>query len=82
MDDNLNLQKNNIINIQVITNSRERCIESIGGLYRVKIRSPALKGKANKELINYFKLLGYKIRIIKGEKSNKKVIEVIEKNKI
>lgn len=45
--------------------------------YKVNIKAPAEKNKANKEIIKFFsKLLKKKVKIIKGLKSKNKVLNV------
>ncbi|APC90852.1 MULTISPECIES: DUF167 domain-containing protein [Francisella] len=50
------------------------------GLLKIKIASPAIGGKANKTLIEFiakeFKIKKKLIRIIKGETSRKKLLEI------
>ncbi len=52
----------------------------------VGLSSKPQKGKANRELIKkiskHFKVSSSKVRIIAGEKSRKKLIEIDENNKI
>jgi uncharacterized protein (TIGR00251 family) len=48
----------------------------------VKIRSPPLKGKANKEIIKEFsKLTGRNVEIVSGLKSQQKTIKIREMSK-
>ena len=69
------------INIRVIPkSSRNEIIKEEGGLYKVKVTSPPVDGKANKAVIS---LLSKKIRvskgnieIISGEKSRDKKIRI------
>lgn len=48
--------------------------------YEVWVKSPPLKGLANKELIitlaNYFNVKPYKLRIVKGHTSPLKIVEL------
>ncbi|MFH0906257.1 MAG: DUF167 domain-containing protein [archaeon] len=75
---NFDFQNNEIINLQVICNSKENKLEKLSfGNYKLWTTSVPVKGKANKEIIKYFKKLGYKIEIIKGEKSNHKLIKIL-----
>jgi uncharacterized protein (TIGR00251 family) len=76
----MNFTKNQVINLQVICNSSKSpeiiCIDKDN--YKLKINSQPIKGKANKEIIQTFKDYGYKIEIVKGQKSNKKIIKIID----
>jgi hypothetical protein len=48
--------------------------------FKVYVKSPPIGGKANKELIEvlaeYFKIKKREVRIIKGEKSKEKIVEI------
>lgn len=71
-------EKNQIFSLQVICNSDRQELQKIDdNTYKLKIRSIAQKGKANKEIIEFFKKEGFKIEIIKGEKSNKKLLKIL-----
>jgi len=68
------------IKIKVIANSRQEKIEEMNGLFKVHLRAPPVKGKANEALI---RLLAEKfgtsksnVRILKGQTSNIKEIEI------
>jgi len=72
-----------IVKIRVIPNSFRSQIEGVkDDVLRVRLCSPPLKGKANKELIEILaRHLGIakgNIRILKGEKSRSKLI-IVEK---
>ncbi len=46
------------------------------GTFKIWVKSPAIKGKANKELLTYLKhLTGMRVNIIAGESSRDKLIE-------
>jgi uncharacterized protein (TIGR00251 family) len=48
----------------------------------VKIKSPPIKGKANKEIINEFsKLTGHPVELVSGLKSRQKTIRIIGMSK-
>ena len=69
------------LNIRVITNAREISVEQLSPTeYRVKLRAKPIKGEANRELIvvlaNHFKLPKSSIRIIRGEHSKNKIVEI------
>ncbi len=73
----LQFKTKQIIEVIVVCNSKEAEIQEFSGIYKVKLKSKAIKGKANKELIEFFKSLGYLINIVKGEKSKHKLIEIL-----
>jgi uncharacterized protein (TIGR00251 family) len=77
MTQQLQLRTGEVIEIIVISNSKLQEIKEISGTYKVKLKARAIKGKANKELKEYFKSLGYVIEIVKGEKSNHKFIKIL-----
>ncbi len=77
MTQQLQLRTGEVIEIIVISNSKLQEIKEIFGTYKVKLKARAIKGKANKELKEYFKFLGYVIEIVKGEKSNHKFIKIL-----
>ncbi|MDD3178267.1 MAG: DUF167 domain-containing protein [Candidatus ainarchaeum sp.] len=73
------LKKDQILNLLIICNSKKQDIDFLEkDTYKVKIHSQPLKGKANKEIISFFKDLGYKIELVKGEKSHSKIVRVID----
>lgn len=75
---NLDLETGKIINLQVISNSKENIIQKIDTKnYKLKTIAPAIKGKANKEIKKIFKNKGFNINIIKGQFSNHKIVEII-----
>lgn len=67
-----------LIEIKVITNAKKREIKKEKDMLKVKICSPPVDGKANKELIEYLsEFYGVKrgdIKILKGEKDKKKLL--------
>jgi len=68
------------IKIRVIPNAkRPEIFELDDGSLKIKLKSPAHEGKANKELISvlskHFKVPKSKIKITSGEKSRNKIIE-------
>ncbi|MBU4345698.1 MAG: DUF167 domain-containing protein [Candidatus Omnitrophica bacterium] len=69
-----------ILNIRVIPKSSRTKVQKENGGWRVYLTKPAHQGLANKQLIDllaeYFNLKRYQIRIIKGEKSRNKIIEI------
>jgi uncharacterized protein (TIGR00251 family) len=70
-----------ILKIKVIPNAGKNEVIKEGEILKVKISSPPTKGKANKEVIellaNFFGVKKNCIRIIKGEKSREKIIEIL-----
>ncbi len=76
---NLNLEKGQIIKLQVISNSKKDMLEKIDAEnYKIKTTAVAIKGKANKEILKVFKKQGYTVDIIKGRLSNHKLIKVLD----
>ncbi len=73
----LQLKTGEIIEVTVVCNSKSQEIQEVSGNYKIKLKSQAIKGKANKELKEYFKSLGYLVDIVKGEKSNHKYIKIL-----
>ena len=71
-----------IINVRVFPNSRDVKIIKNGDKIKVYLKSKPEKGKANKELIDilskHFNVEKNRIRIIKGERSRNKVVEIGE----
>ncbi len=69
------------IKIKVIPNAKKAEVIQEKNLLKVKVDAPAQKGKANKRLIEilaeHFNIPKSKIRIIKGQKSHEKIIEII-----
>ncbi len=68
------------IEVRVITNAKKREIKKEDGHFKVKLISPPIEGKANKELIEFLsEVFGIKrseIKIIKGEKDKIKIISL------
>ncbi|MDP2933431.1 MAG: DUF167 domain-containing protein [bacterium] len=69
------------ISVKVITRSKQEKISlEKDGSYKVWLRVPAEKGKANKKLIellsDFFKAPRGKIEILRGETSSKKIIKI------
>ncbi|MGB9721555.1 MAG: DUF167 domain-containing protein [bacterium] len=70
-----------LITVNVIPNAKKREVIELGkNLYKVKLISPPEKGKANKELIevlaDYFGTKKSNIRIIRGEFTKEKIVEI------
>jgi uncharacterized protein (TIGR00251 family) len=74
---NLNLEKGQIIKLQVVSNSKKELLEKIdNNSYKIKITALAIKGKANKEILKFFKKQGYNVDIIKGKLSSNKILKI------
>lgn len=66
-----------IIKAKVKPNSKKNEIILEEGVYLVKIKAPAEKGKANKEIIKLFsKKFKKRARIVKGLKSREKLLSL------
>lgn len=68
------------INVKVIANAKKDAVEDAGGELRVHLRAPAVEGKANRALTEllarHYNVKKKDIRIVRGEKSRLKVVEV------
>lgn len=68
------------LNVRVIPNAKQNKIVDEGYRLKVYLTAPAVEGKANKALIEFlaehFKAKRNKIKIIRGEKSRDKVLEI------
>ena len=68
------------VSVKVIPRSSKNKIIWENDILKVKLTSPPVEGKANKELIRFlskvFKIPKSEIRIVRGEKSRKKIIEL------
>ncbi len=69
-----------LIKIKVIPNAKKNKVVESEGLFKVYVNAPAVDGKANKALIEvlseYFDVRKSSVRIVRGEKSREKVVEV------
>jgi len=69
-----------VLNIRVIPNARQNRVLDEEGQLKVHITAPPVGGKANKALIellaDYCKVKKSSIKIVKGEKSRDKVVEI------
>jgi len=74
----LQLQEGQILSLKIISNSKVQDIQKEDSVYKVRLKTQPLKGKANKELKAYFRSLGYDIEFVKGEKSHNKLIKIIK----
>lgn len=68
------------LNVRVIPNSRSDEISEEPGGLKVKLRAPAVEGKANAALIellaDYFRVKKRQVTILRGEKGRKKIVEI------
>ena len=70
-----------ILKIKVIPNSKvEKIVSQEGNNLKIKLQAPAHEGKANQALIKFlsqhFKVPKSKIRLLSGEKSREKTIQL------
>ncbi len=69
-----------ILNVRVVPRSSRTRVLKEGNRFKVYLTKPAQDGLANAQLIlllsQHFKIKKYQIRIIKGEKSRDKLIQV------
>lgn len=69
-----------IINVKVIPNAKNNKVSNENGIFKLHVNAPALDGKANRKVIEllseYFKVNKSKIKIVKGEKSREKLMEI------
>ncbi|MBI5205004.1 MAG: DUF167 domain-containing protein [Nitrospirae bacterium] len=72
--------KKQLIKIKVIPNAKKNKVVESEGLFKAYVNAPAVDGKANKALIEvlseYFNVRKSSVRIVRGEKSREKVVEV------
>jgi len=68
------------IKIKVITNAKKNEVMEGEGIFRVYVNAPPVDGKANKALIEilaeHFKIRKSSVKIIRGEKSREKIIQI------
>ena len=73
-----------IIEAKVIPNARKNEVSPEGEGFKVYVKAPAVEGKANKAVIevlaDFFKIKKSQVKIIRGEKSRRKVIEIREED--
>jgi len=68
----------NLLKIKVIPNASKTELKEENNQLKLHLKSVPEKGKANQELIKFFKKkLGLKVEIKSGEKSRDKVLRVI-----
>ena len=68
------------LKIKVITNAKRNAVVEEEGLLKVYVNAPPVDGKANKVvaevLAEHFKVRKSNVKILRGEKSKEKVIEI------
>jgi len=71
--------KDNLLKIKVVPNSsRNHIVEEKQG-FKLYLKAPPEKNKANHELIKFFKKkLDWKVEIVKGEKSRTKTLKITD----
>ncbi len=69
-----------VLNVRVIPNAKKNAVSEERGKLKVHVSAPALDGKANKAMIEvlaeHFKTKKSDVRIVRGEKSREKVVEI------
>ena len=72
------------LSVKVIPNAKHNQLAEENGITKVRLTSPAVEGKANEALIEFlsehFKIKKSAIKILRGLKSRKKIIELHLKN--
>ncbi len=73
-----------ILHVRVVPRSSRSAVKQENGGYKVYLTRPAQDGEANEQLVEvlseYLKIRKYRIRIIKGERSRNKIVEVDDGN--
>ena len=68
------------ITVRVSPRSSRALVQESGGAYRVYLTKPAVDGAANAQLVellcDYFKVKKYNVRIVRGETSRNKIVEI------
>ncbi|MCD6575678.1 MAG: DUF167 domain-containing protein [Nanoarchaeota archaeon] len=69
-----------IVEVKVVPKSSKISVEKKNGKLHVKLTAPPEKGKANKQLVEvlaeHFGVSKSKVKILKGETSHNKVVEI------
>ncbi len=69
-----------ILEVRVIPQAKRNLIKKENGLIKVYLTKPAQDGRANAQLIEFLskqlKIKKYQVRIVKGEASRHKVVEI------
>ncbi|UCC95510.1 MAG: DUF167 domain-containing protein [Candidatus Omnitrophota bacterium] len=70
------------VKVKVIPSAKETRIEVFGDGIKVYLTEPALRGRANKKLIevlaDYYNTKKYNVTLVKGQAQREKVIEIRE----
>jgi len=68
------------INIKVIPNAKKNSVCEEDGIFKVYVNAPPVEGRANNSVIEvlseYFNTSKSNIKIIRGEKSRNKIVEI------
>jgi len=68
------------IEVRVAPKSSRSLVKDEGGFLKVYLTSPAQDGQANGQLVKllseHFKVKKYMVRIVKGERSRSKLVEI------
>jgi len=68
------------ISVKVIPNAKMDSVEDLGDKLKVRLKAPAVDGRANEALIKvlseYFGVRKNHVKIILGEKSREKVVDI------
>ena len=68
----------NLIQLKVIPNSQQNKLMENDGSLKLYLAAPPDQGKANRELISFFKKeFGLKVRIKWGTRNREKILEII-----
>jgi uncharacterized protein (TIGR00251 family) len=71
-----------LVKVRVITNAGRNEVLDDSDQLKVRLKAPATKGKANKVLIDvlakHFHVRKGNVRIVKGERSREKLIEILK----
>ncbi|MFH0762957.1 MAG: DUF167 domain-containing protein [Candidatus Omnitrophota bacterium] len=71
-----------ILNVRVVPRASRGVVKRVGEGLKAYLTKPAQEGLANKQLVGllseFLKVKKYQIKIIKGEKSRDKVVEIID----
>lgn len=75
-----------ILNIKVIPKAKANCIQKLNAnSLKVRLAAPPVNGRANKELIEtlseYYKVKRGQIAIMRGERSQNKIIKIMTNDK-
>lgn len=69
-----------VINVKVMPNAKRDEVSSDGERLKVRVRAPAIDGKANRAVIEllaeFYNTKKNAVRIIRGERAREKVIEI------